>query len=548
MIRRERRELWKGFWVTSLGTLASRVLGLVRDMATASLLGLGEGGVMDAFVVAFRVPNLLRRIFGEGALAASFLPVFTAEFERQPNRAWQLLGVLFTWLTILLSTLALVGEAICGLLWWADFKDAGSSPLVGLTATMLPYLVLICLSAQASAALQARSHFTWPAIAPTLLNVCWLAAVWGVAPYFSSDKLAQAYVIAAAVLVSGVLQFAVQLPALRQLGFRFDYDWPASRRAFWQVGRAMLPITLGMAVTQLNTLLDSLIAWGLSAPAGSSQTIAWLGGKVSYPMQTGAAAAIYYGERFYQLPVGLLGLSIATVVYPLLSRHAARGELAKLGEDLTLGLRLVWFTALPAGLGILLLAQPITRVLFERGEFTAEDATRAARMIACYASGVWAYSAIPVLVRGYYAAGDRMSPARFGLVAVALNLALNLTLIWPLAELGLALSTSIAAGVQVFLLTVSFSRTGSRLDWSELATTMAKSTVASLVMSLAVVWVQSNWSADLPTSRSAEAFSLALSISTGALIYTATAWLLGMHELRLLLGRPQASEDAAGDH
>ena len=181
---------------------------------------------------------------------------------------------------------------------------------------------------EASATLQALLHFRWPAISPALLNVCWLAAIWGIAPSFAPDKLAQAHVIAAAIVVSGVLQFAVQLPALRALGFRFDYNWQASRDAFWQVGRAMLPITLGMAVTQINTLLDSLIAWGLSAEAGASQTIHWLGDAVYYPMQTGAAASVYYGERFYQFPVGVLGLAIATVVYPLVSRHAARGDTA----------------------------------------------------------------------------------------------------------------------------------------------------------------------------------------------------------------------------
>jgi putative peptidoglycan lipid II flippase len=225
MAERDSWHLWGGFWVTSLGTLVGRVLGLVRDMATASLLGLGEGGVMDAFVIAFRIPNLLRRIFGEGALSVSFLPVFTSQFERDPARAWQLVSALFTWLTILLSALVLVGEAVCAVLWWNDAHESGTAQLVGLTAAMLPYLVFVCLSAQASATLQALLHFRLPAIAPTLLNVCWLAAVWFVAPHFGPDKLAQAYVIAAAVLISGVLQFAVQLPALRRLGFRFDYDW-----------------------------------------------------------------------------------------------------------------------------------------------------------------------------------------------------------------------------------------------------------------------------------------------------------------------------------
>jgi putative peptidoglycan lipid II flippase len=540
----ETRHLWSGFWATSLGTLVSRVLGLLRDMATAALLGLGEGGVMDAFVISFRIPNLLRRIFGEGALAASFLPVFTAEYQRDSRRAWQLVSVLFTWLAIALAVLVLVGETFCAAFYlWGDRDDNQTSQLVSLSATMLPYMIFICLAAQASATLQALLHFRWPAISPALLNVCWLAAVWGIAPRFAPDKLAQAHVIAAAIVVSGVLQFAVQLPALRALGFRFDYNWQSSRDAFWQVGRTMLPITLGMAVTQINTLLDSLIAWGLSAEAGASQTISWLGDGVYYPMQTGAAAAVYYGERFYQFPVGVLGLAIATVIYPLVSRHAARGDTAQIGADLTLGLRLVWFTAMPAGIGMMLLADPLARVLFERGAFTAEDSSRAAGMIAAYASGVWAYCAIPVLVRGFYAVGDSPTPAKIGLLAVGLNLALNLALVWPLAERGLAVATSVAAGVQVVLLATRFSRTGSPLAWSQLFSTLARSAIAAAAMSVAVIALARALPAVDDMSRTQQATQLGISIALGVAVYLIAAWLLGMREPAILLRRPG---DASG--
>jgi putative peptidoglycan lipid II flippase len=527
-----------------LGTLTSRILGLLRDMATASLLGLGEGGVMDALVIAFRVPNLLRRIFGEGALAASFLPVFTREFEHEPRGAWKLLSALFAWLSIVLVLCTLAGQAICAMFWWVG--GAGASDLVGLSSALLPYMIFICLAAQAAAALQALSRFSWPAISPVLLNVCWLTAVWFVAPHFAPDKLAQAYVIAAAILISGTLQLAVQIPPLVQLGFRFDYDWPASRAAFWQVARAMVPITLGMAVTQLNTLMDSLIAWGLSAEPGASQTIAWLGNAVHYPMQSGAAAAIYYGERFYQFPVGILGQAIATVIYPLLSRHAARGERAQVGIDLTLGLRLVWFTALPASLGIILVAQPLTRVLFERGAFTAHDAARAARMIACYSTGVWAYCAIPVLVRGFYAVGDRITPARVGLVAVAINFALNITLIWPLAENGLAIATAIAAGVQVVLLTTTFSRAASRIEWSELSSTLSRCTVAAVAMSVVVFVLQSFVFAVVDITRTRQAIELSLTILAGMIFYLGVTWLWGMPELKLLIGRGRGTGDDRG--
>jgi putative peptidoglycan lipid II flippase len=523
-----------------LGTLASRVLGLVRDMATAALLGMGAGGVMDAFVIAFRVPNLLRRIFGEGALAASFLPVFANQRAQSPQRGWQLLSVLFAWLTIVLCAIVIVGEVGCAGWWFAGDGDPATAQLVGLLVVMLPYLVLICLAAQAAAALQALFEFRVPAVAPLLLNIVWLAAAWWIAPRFEPDKLAQAYVLAGAVLVSGVLQFGVQWMALGRLGFRFDYDWRASRDAFWLVVRTAVPVALGLAVTQLNTLADSLIAWALSIPGDEPQTIWWLANRVEYPLQTGAAAAIYYGERFYQLPVGLLGVAIATVIYPLLSKHAAGNALRELTDDLSLGLRLVFFTALPASLGMMLVAEPATRVLFERGAFTSYDAQRAAAMIACYSGGVLAYCALPVLVRGFYAVGRAATPAKIGLVAVLVNLLLNVTLIWPLAERGLAISTAIAAVLQMLLLAATFSRAVHPLPWRALGGTLARCAVATAVMGI-VVWAV-RYLVPADGERAMLTLQLILSIGGGAAAYLIAARLLRMPELRLLVSGTSAAK------
>ncbi|MCP4516437.1 MAG: hypothetical protein GY824_14565, partial [Delftia sp.] len=218
---------------------------------------------------------------------------------------------------------------------------------------MMPYMLFICLAAQVAATLHACSRFGVPALVPTVLNVCWLVAALLIAPRFAPDREAQAYVVAFSVLIAGVLQLGVQLPLLRRLGFRFDYNWPASRDAVRKVVLAMGPMVLGLMITQINTLLDSLIAWGLAqAPEGPSH-IAWLGG-VAYPMQQGAAASVYYGERLYQFPLGLLGIAVATSIFPLLSRHAARGDRRQLGADLTLGLRLVLFLGIPASLGLIM--------------------------------------------------------------------------------------------------------------------------------------------------------------------------------------------------
>jgi len=525
--------------VTGLGTLASRVLGMVRDMATAALLGLSAGGVMDAFAIGLRIPNLTRRLFAEGALAASYLPVVTRLLEEDRRRAWQLVSVLLSCLAVFLIVLVLLGEALCGLVWLVSDRSADWALLLGLTATMMPYAVFICLAAQVAATLNALGNFSVPALAPTLLNICWLVGAWCVAPWFAPNQAAQAYILAVCVLVAGVLQLGVQLPVLVRLGFRFDFHWVAGRDALAEVLRAMGPMVLGLAVTQVNTLLDSLIAWGLSAAPDGPQRIAWLGGAVEYPMQQGATAAIYYGERLYQFPLGILGLAVATAIFPLLSRHAAHGRHERLGADLTLGLRLVLCLGVPAGVGLMLLGEPLARLIFEHGRFSANDAARAAGMITCYAGGVWAYCALPVVVRGFYALGDRSTPVRVGLLTVGLNLALNLALIWPLAERGLAVATAVAATVQVVLLVTIFSRRRSPLAWGALRKTLVQTALATAAMTV-VGYVVLGLLPDHPTLAGKLA-RVVLPLVACAGVYWGVYRLAGGREIGLLLGRGVAS-------
>ncbi len=464
-----------GFWATSLGTLVSRLLGMLRDVATAALLGLASGGVMDAFVLAFRVPNLLRRLLGEGALAGSYLPVLTAELERDRGRAVGLATAVVTWLAGCLAVLLVLGEGLCALAWIGS-ADPAWRLLVGLTAAMLPYLWFICLAAQLSATLHALSRFSLPALAAGLLNVGWLTGAWWIAPAVSADKITQAYVLAGCVVAAGALQAAVQLPLLWRLGFCWRPDWQASREPCRKILRSMGPLAIALSVTQINTLVDSLVAWGLTAPADTS-TIGWLPGAIEYPLRAGATAALYYAERFYQLPVGLLGVAVATVIFPLLSRHAAQGRRAQLGADLVRGLQMICFTSLPAAIGLILLARPLAALLFEHGAFTAADATRTAHTIASYSLGVCAYCMLPVIARGFYAAGDMRTPLTTSLLGMGINVALDLALVWPLGECGLALATAVSASVQVFVMARLFSKLHGPLDWRPLQTTYAKTTL-----------------------------------------------------------------------
>jgi len=530
----KRHPLISGARVTSLGTLSSRLLGMVRDIATAALLGLSSGGVMDAFVIAYRIPNLLRRLFGEGALTASYLPVLSAELEKDRAAGWRLASVVMTWLSIFLAVLVLLGEVLFALAWLAWGGTAETDLLLGLAAVMMPYLLLICLAAQLTATLHALSHFSVPAFTPVVLNVCWLAGVWLLAPMFAPDKHAQAYVIAVAVVIAGFLQVGVQLPVLFKAGFRYDYDWRGARGSLVKIGTAMAPMLVGLAVTQVNTFLDSLIAWGLAADSTGSSTIAWLGHAVEYPMQRGAAAALYYGERMYYFPLGVLGLAVAAAIFPLLSRHVARGDRDKVGVDLTLGLRLVVCLGVPAGVGLIMLAAPLTRLLFEHGQFTAEDTARTARVITCYSIGVWAFCALPVMIRGFYALGDYRTPAKVACWIVGFNLSLNLILIWtPLAEAGLATATSIAATVQLAVLTAIFSRRKSRLDWPALSAAALRTVLCTALMAvvgLAVLW-------QLPSGESIgrQIVHVSFPIAASVAVYCGAYWLSGGRELAILL-------------
>jgi putative peptidoglycan lipid II flippase len=512
---------------------------MLRDMATASLLGMSGSGVMDAFVVAFRIPNLFRRLFGEGALAASYVPVLSERLEHDRAAAWQLTSVVLAGLAVLLAILTLLAEGICWLAWLHWGARPESRLLIGLTAVMMPYMLFICLAAQLAATLQCLSNFAVPALTPTLLNICWLIGAWCIAPWFAPDRQHQAFVLAACVVVAGVLQAAVQVPSLYRRGFRFDFNWPAARPHAVAIVHSMGPMVLGLAVTQLNTLMDSVIALAFSSAPDGPETIAWLNHAVAYPMQQGAAASVYYGERIYEFPLGILGIAVATAIFPLLSRHAARGDRAQIGRDLTLGLRIVLFLGIPASFGLMLVAEPLARLLFERGQFTAHDTARAARMIALYSSGIWAYCALPVVIRGYYALGNRMTPVRVGMAAVGLNLALNLSLIWPMAEAGLAIATTASAVFQLVGLASLFSRKVAPLAWRPLAGTAFRAALATMAMTTAIVSLDRFIAPQ--AGLTGRLVSVAMPVVVGASVYGLVQWLLGGHDLRMLVGRHESA-------
>ena len=518
--------------VVSLCTILSRVFGLLRDQAMGAIFGAGP--ILDAFTVAFRLPNLARVLLGEGAMTTAFLPVFVKELNEKGRES----AARMTWAVFVVLMAVLCGGVIVaeGLLWSLDLLFVLSDQaklLRNLTALLLPYVILICLAAQLSAVLNALGKFLWPALVPVVLNVAWLAALWCLVPLWP-DATSQIYVTALVVVVAGGLQLLFPLPALSHSGFGYRGDWRGALDRVWKSARDMLPVVIGLSITQLNAVLDSLIAWGFTQPAGGGPLMP-LPGSPAYPLTEGTATALYLGQRLYQFPLGVFGVALGTVLFPLLTAHAQRGETDKLRADLSLGVRLVLAIGIPASVGLMLVAHPLATLFFQYGKFDAEAARQTGDMIACYGSGVWAYCGLLILQRGFYATGDRLTPMYVGLGALLLNLALNVSLIWPLGGRGLAIATALVAAIQCLATAWLLQRRVGSLRWSEIGATFTKTAIAAGAMAV-VCWLllQALATAD-GYGLTSRGIKLVLPLAVGTVTFLVVAWLVRLPEPWLLL-------------
>jgi putative peptidoglycan lipid II flippase len=522
-----------GLRVVSLLTLGSRITGLVRDSGMAAMFG--NGPIMDAFTVAFRIPNLARRLFGEGALTAAFLPALVREMEHKGrDSAWRLSSALFVVLAIVLSFIVVVAEVAL----IAGYSLATSDEtrlLIGLAAVMVPYLIVICLAAQVGAVMHSLNHFKWPAFIPVLLNVVWIIGIFAVAPFFETPR-GKIYAIAAVVVVGGVMQFVIPLPALFRMGFRFDRKWwkkddphrEETIAGVRSIAATMLPVLAGLSVTQFNSVLDSLVAWWF-ANSGSNVASDYIS------IEAGTAAALYFGQRMYQFPLGVLGIALGTVLFPRLARHSERNRLDMLGEDLAMGLRLMICIAIPASVGLCVLAEPLTDLLFRHGNFDDQDARQTTAMIRGYGCAVWAYCGLLILNRAFYAIDDQKTPLKVGMWAMALNLVLNLILITIVGGVGLALGTAISSTVQCLVVLWILQRRIGGIDLASCGVTLAKTAVATILMT--VVCVMTMNAIPAGTSIPMRTANLLTPVVTSIIAYWILSRILRMREVDLLLKR-----------
>ncbi len=507
-------------------TLVSRVFGLIRDAAMAAAFG--NGPVLDAFTVAFRLPNVTRRLFGEAAFSTAFLPVFVQELhEGGRDAGWKLATAILVVTAAAVTTLTLIAEVFV-LAWWSVESSPETSLLLGLVAVLFPYQIFLCIAAQAAAVLHAYGRFALPAMLPIVGNVVWLAVLAATLSFVESDVV-RIYVVSAGVVLAGATQFVLTLPALKWLGFQFRWDWAAARPRVRQVALAVLPVLAGLSVTELNSLADGFFAWLLTPPADAASV-----NPARYPLAPGSAAALYLGQRLYQFPLGVFGVALGTVLFPQLARHAAAGRTAELRDDLALGLKLALAIGIPASVGLMLTARPLVDALFRYGQFDAGDAAQTASAIAGYSLGVWAYIALLIINRGFYAVGDRITPLKAGMIATVFNIAISIALAWPFGAAGLAVGTSLAAILQVALSLMSLAKHHLAPRIETLWPTVVKTAAATFTMAAACLALgELTWSEDV----AGRALSLAVPVSGGACVYLATAKIVSLDEIWLLIPR-----------
>jgi putative peptidoglycan lipid II flippase len=429
----EEAKVAKRAGVVGAATMLSRITGLARDQVMATLFG--AGFATDAFNVAFRVPNLLRDLFAEGAMSSAFVPTFTeAHIKRGDEAAWALGRQVMSWLAVVLASVCLLGGLFAGplvRLFAGGFERIpGKLELtVLLTRVMLPFLPLVALAAAAMGMLNARGRFGVPALAPTLLNLGMIFGGLACIPLMVSMGQPPILAMAIGVLVGGLLQFTVQLPSLRRLGFRVRAERPRFDAGVSRVASLMLPATIGLAATQVNQTVSTIIASHL---------------------EQGSVSWLYYAFRLMQLPIGVFGVALATVSMPELSRAAVHQDMPALKRTLSATLRLVFLLTVPAALWLAVMSQPLIALLFEHGRFHAGDTGHTAGALIMYCVGLPAFAAVGILTRTFYALGETRTPVQASFVSVGINLTLNLLFIGPLrflglGHLGLALATSITS-------------------------------------------------------------------------------------------------------
>jgi len=506
------RGLVRSTWLIAALTMVSRVLGLVREIAFSYYFSTSE--LLSAFRIAFMIPNLARRLFGEGALSAATIPILTQTLETSGEEASRrFVGALVVALAAVLLAATALAEVIIAL--WAAVQP---DPALSFAAIMMPFMAMVCLTAILGGVLNVRGHFAIPAVGPVLLNAAIILAGVVGSSVLGLDDAPLMRLICYGVLIGGIVQLVLTIAALQTARFAPILRWAWRDAQLQRVMGLMAPMVLGLSAVQINTLSDYVIAYIFVTQDGERIGPAVLG----------------YAQFLYQLPLGVFGISIATVIFPLLSQKAAQDDRRGVAAITTEGFRLSLFIALPASIGLMFVARPLVATLYERGDFGADDTARVAWALIYYSIGIAGYFSQHIFIRVFYAMHDSRTPARIALGMVAANLCLNLVLVFIMEERGLALSTSLCACVQVVWLASRLRRRLPELHCLDLTRGCVRSVIATALMAGALALTHA---AIGSAPRGSDTLELVILLVVGVGTFGLAAWALRMPELSLLFRR-----------
>ncbi|NND60752.1 MAG: murein biosynthesis integral membrane protein MurJ [Gammaproteobacteria bacterium] len=494
-------------------TVISRITGFLRDIVFARAFGAGAG--MDAFVVAFQIPNFLRRLFGEGAFSQAFVPVFSEyHHKRQPEEVRELAarvtGTFATFLFVI-TLVGVIASPLLILLFSAGFAD--NERQYGLAVAMLrltfPYIFFISLTALAAGILNTLGRFAVPAFTPVLLNICLIGGALLIAPRLEEPIVG----VAIGVFVAGVVQLAFQLPFLARLGLLRRPRWGGSHEGVRRIAVLMLPAIFGSSVAQLNLLIDRHIA-------------SWL--------QTGSISWLYYSDRIMEFPLGVFSIALGTVILPGLSEKYARQEMADFSATLDWALRLVLMIVIPASVAMFVLAAPILSTLFQHGDFNSTDTMMAAYSVRAYALGLLGFAMVKVLAPAYFSRQDTKTPVRIGVIAMLANIVLNIVIVLPMVttgfvapHTGLALATGLAACLNAGLLFRGLLQREVYRPTTGWLLMMVRYAMANVAMAVVLVWLAGNIDWWIAAQWQERAWRLSQCVIAGSVVYFAALFLIG---------------------
>ncbi|EFO45495.1 murein biosynthesis integral membrane protein MurJ [Vibrio parahaemolyticus] len=508
------KRLLKSGMIVSAMTLISRVLGLVRDVVVANLMGAGASA--DVFFFANKIPNFLRRLFAEGAFSQAFVPVLTENHAQGDMdktreliaRAAGTLGVIVSIVTVLGVLGSGVVTALFGFGWFLDWMhDGPAAEKFELASLMLkitfPYLWFITFVALSGAILNTLGKFAVSSFTPVFLNVMIILAAWFISPQMSQPEIG----LAIGVFLGGLVQFLFQIPFLIKAGVMVKPKWGWRDPGVVKIRTLMIPALFGVSVSQINLLFDTFIASFL---------------------QTGSISWLYYSDRLLEFPLGLFGIAIATVILPALSRKHVDSQSEGFAHTMDWGVRMVTLLGIPAMLGLMALAKPMLMVLFMRGEFSPQDVHQASLSLLAYASGLLNFMLIKVLAPGYYSRQDTKTPVKYGIIAMVTNMVFNAIFAYFYGYVGLAIATALSAFVNMALLYRGLHIAGVYQITKRTVFFIVRLVVAGAAMVAAILWQLEDMSVWLEWSFAHRSGMLGMLIGLGAAVYLAVLFLTGV--------------------